>query len=405
MHKIPNTRTMSCGLLIKQGSKHEDEKTNGLSHLIEHLMLNVEGSRNSMYQQLINEATFQGVVYNAATTKESTSFYFTGLANSLECCIRALSVIAVELRNFKAESLSNEKKVVIQEATSFYSSFNQIKERISQALWGNVGIGKTIVGDIDNIKGATMEQLSEIIQSSYTPENACLVIIGDIDYTKALNFVVEYLSKWEDQKARDYEEVSNSETGIYFKANNGNNSVLSVGFRAPAFNDDKRIGAEIVSTILGDTSLESRLVQEIRVKRGLAYNLGSFTAFYETRGTMGFTVVCGNNSIKEVVKVIMEEIYKVKEKGFTELELKRAKKVLETKTILEINDLVSQLKFLGKCALNGQLFSLEHEIRRINKIEVADLFRISEDYFTEDNLGFAGIGNFNIDEIISILKF
>ena len=141
MHRIPHSRTMACGVWIKQGSKYETDEQNGLSHLIEHLMINIENDNNPRFRKLINEVSSEGIVYNAGTTKETTSYYFTGLSNMLEKSIETLSAIVVDNSKFTDELIENEKKVVTQETISFYSSFNQIKERTSQSLWGNIDVG------------------------------------------------------------------------------------------------------------------------------------------------------------------------------------------------------------------------------------------------------------------------
>lgn len=177
LHKIPEVKTVSCGLWVKQGSSYESDEFNGLSHLAEHLLMNAEDVINEQYKYLIAEITDNGVMYNAATTKEYTCFHFTGLANTLETCICALAHIAMKNRNFENENFENEKKVVLQEATGFYSSFQQIKERTSQALWGNMGTGKIIMGNMNNIREATPEQIKGLVRRAYVPENTSIVVI------------------------------------------------------------------------------------------------------------------------------------------------------------------------------------------------------------------------------------
>ncbi|MGH4124767.1 MAG: insulinase family protein [Clostridium sp.] len=312
MHKIPHVRTMSCGVWIKQGSKHEEDDDNGLSHLVEHLMINIENDNNPRFEKLINEVSSEGIVYNAGTTKETTSYYFTGLSNMLEKCIETLSTIVIDNKTFTNELIENEKKVVSQETISFYSSFNQIKERTSQALWGNVSVGRIIVGNVENINNAKASDIENIIKKSYTPENATLVVVGGIDYQKTLDIIEENFSRWEDTQTRSYKETVDSEPGIYFNSGgSGKSTVISIGFRAPSYMDAEKSNIDSIAKILGDTSLESRLVQEIRMKRGLAYNIGAFTSFYEKRGTLGFTAVCASESVNEVVKIMMDEFHKV----------------------------------------------------------------------------------------------
>lgn len=131
---MPEAKTVSCGLWIKQGSVNENSENNGLSHLVEHLLLNAANDCCPKYQKYMDMASKEGVVYNAATTKEYTCFYYTGLPQTLETCLDCLACIAKENREFPAEFFEKEKNVVLQEATSYYSSFQQIKERTSQTI-------------------------------------------------------------------------------------------------------------------------------------------------------------------------------------------------------------------------------------------------------------------------------
>jgi predicted Zn-dependent peptidase len=396
---------MSCGVWVKQGSKHEDDSNNGRSHLIEHLMINKDNHLNPRFQKLISSVAAEGVLYNAGTTKESTSFHFTGLTETLDSCLKTLASIAIDNRTFTGELIENEKKVVTQEAISFYSSFNQIKERASQALWGDIGVGKIIVGNIENIKNADNVVLENIILGSYTPENSVLLIIGDIEYHETLNMIVRYFSRWKDTHTREYNEIVQGEPGIYYNSGNGGKStVISVGFRTPGYMTKDRVYIEIASKIIGDSGLDSRLAQEVRMKRGLAYNLGSFTNFYENRGSFAFTSVCSKESVEELIKVVVDEFNKAKSKGFTLDEMEKAKKVLKTNRLLELGDLTSQLKFLGKCATYGHLYSLEQELRNIDKVDCDTLNRVIKDTIREESLALAIIGECDIDNIIPLLK-
>lgn len=405
MHKIPSVKTMACGIWVRQGSKYESNENNGLSHLLEHLMINIDNDNNLRFKNLIAEASCEGVVYNAGTTKETTSYYFTGLTRTLRKCIETLSSIVMDNEKFSNELLENEKKVVIQEATSFYSSFNQIKERTSQALWGDTDIGRIIVGNIENIRNAKIDDIEKIINEAYTPENSTLIVIGGIDYEETLGMIEENFSLWGDKKTRQYKEVVDSDPGIYFNSvNGGKSSALSIGFRIPSYNHEDRQTIEVLSTIIGNPTMESRLSQEIRQKRGLAYTVGSFTSFYENRGTLGFTAVCSNESVEEIIKIMTNEFLEIKEKGFDDIEVGRAKRILETRTLLDIDNIVAHLKFLGNCSSNGKLFSLEQEVRNINNVSNEHVYRVATEIFNENNIGLAAIGKLDIDALIPLLK-
>ena len=405
MHKIPYARTMACGVWVKQGSKYESEEESGLSHLIEHLMINIENKNNKKFRNLISKVASEGVSYNAGTTKETTSYYFTGLSNMLEKCIETLGTIVIDNKTFSEDLLENEKKVVVQEAISFYSSFNQIKERTSQSLWGNVGVGRIIVGNIDNVNNCNISKIENMINETYTPENSTLIVVGGIDYDETLRIVEKNFSRWKDNDTRKYKEIVDSDPGIYFNSTGtGKSTAVSIGFRSPGYTDSERLNVEIISKILGDVSFESRLVQEIRMKRGLAYTIGGFTNFYNERGTIGFTAVCSNDKVQEVVKIMIDEFRKVKANGFEEKEIERVKKVLETKTLLDLDNLQSQLNFLGRLSASNKLFSLEQEIRSIKRVCNKDVFGTLNDLMLDEKMGLAVIGNCDVDEIVQLLK-
>lgn len=405
MHKIPNSKTASCGVWVKQGSKHENEITNGLSHLLEHLLINQDNHLNPRFQELIFDVANEGVTYNAGTTKESTSFYFTGLSETLDKSLGTLASILIDNKAFDVDLIENEKKVVAQEAVSFYSSFNQIKERVSQALWGDIGVGKIIVGSIDNVKKAQNEDLKAIIDEAYTPENSVLVVIGDINYEDTLKTIEQLFSRWEDKNTRVYNEVVESEPGIYYNGGSGGKStVISVGFRTPGYMTKDRVYIDVISKILGDSGLESRLAKEVRMKRGLAYNLGSFANFYENRGSFAFTAVCAKESVEELVKVVVDEFNNAKLHGFDLQEMQRAKKSLKTNRLLELGNLTSQLKFLGKCASYGHLYSLEQELRNIDKVDCDVLNSVVKELFKEECLSLAVIGECDLDSVMPLLK-
>lgn len=248
MHRVPFSKTMACGLWIKQGSKHESEPELGLFHLIEHLMINTENFNNPKIQQLMKEVSSEGVSYNAGTTKEATAYYFSGLIDNTDKCLEVLSVIATYRNSFPIEVFEKEKRVVVQEAISFYSSFSHIKERMTQALWGNNGIGNIIVGSLESVKAAKLEDVDDIIEKSYTPENSLLVIVGGIDYNSTLDMVSRHFSSWKDSETRAYKDKVDSEASVYFnQTESSTNSVLSIGFRVGEYDNRRRTELELLT--------------------------------------------------------------------------------------------------------------------------------------------------------------
>lgn len=400
LHKIPEVKTISCGLWVHQGSSYETDEYNGLSHLTEHLLFNAEDIVNEQYKQLIHEISDNGVMYNAATTKEYTCFYFTGLANTLEKCILALAHIAMKNREFDFENFENEKKVVLQEATGFYSSFQQIKERTSQALWGNMGTGKIIMGNMQNISNAEPEQIHNLITSAYVPENATLVVIGNIDYSNVLEIIEQEFSDWKDTKTTTWERAVDDTPGIYINKGSGTSTALSIGFRSPGYDDQRRLAIEMMVRILGGGGLQSRIIKEIRLKRGLAYTVGGFSSFYRRRGTLGFTVVCDKQKSIEAANAMSEVLVDASNSGFSEEEIAREKRVMETDMLLSVDNITEHLRYVGRCGAMGINFYIENEIRSIQNIKKEDVDRAAKELLAESNMGLAAIGVEDTDKLL-----
>lgn len=403
IHKISEVKMVACGLWIKLGSSYETDDNNGLSHLAEHLLMNQNDVENEEYKRIISDITDNGVYYNAATTKEYTCYYFTGLKSTIDDSLNALSQIAMKNREFNEDAFENEKKVVLQEAVSFYSSFQQIKERTSQALWGNMGTGKIIMGNLNNIENATKSQVLELINKAYVPENAILTIVGNVDYTDILQKIENKFGIWDDVKVGLEERNVESEPGIYINKGSGNSTVLSIGFRAPGYGTANRLAVEMMVRILGSGSLQSRIVTEIRGKRGLAYNVGGFASFFEKRGTIGFTVVCDKNRSIETAKVLSDVIIQAREHGFNEDEIIREKHVMETNMILAIDNITEHLKYIGRCSSMDKNFYIENEIRLIRNIQKEYVDRAAKQLLCDLNMGVAVIGSSNAERLLETI--
>lgn len=405
IHKIPNSKTVASGLWIRQGSVYEDDQNNGLSHLVEHLLLNAANEECPEYHSYMEQAVAEGVVYNAATTKEYTCFYFTGLARTMELCLSCLSCIAKDGRTFPSDFFEKEKNVVLQEATSYYSSFQQIKERMSQALWGSVGTGRIIMGSIANITNASVDQINTIIDEAYVPENATVIVIGNVDYDEVLSVIDKKFSDWMDRRSSQRQELIESVPGIYYNPGNGNNTVLSIGFRGPAYSDTYRAATDMLVRITGYSGMQSRMLQEVRIKRGLAYTVGGFSSFYRNRGTIGFLSVCNKEKTTEVSEVMMDVLQKIRENGFSEEEIEREKRVMETSLLLEVDNITEHLRYIGKCSEMASDFYIENEIRHIRQLDGSELNTAIEQILTEDNMGLAAIGECDFDKLLETVAF
>ena len=405
MNRMPNVKTIVASMWINQGSQNETSENNGISHIAEHMVLNKNNNKNPDLIGVFDKLHNSGVNFNATTNKENTYYYFQGLNESLAACLEALKVIVVDNRAFNDDLFMNELKVIESEATSFYASFSQINSRMAQALYGDFGIGKTILGSIKNIQSTTLLSVESLLYNTYTPENSTLIIMGDINYEFSADKAVSIFNQWEDIDTKKEEENIDNEAGVYFDGKfAGTNAIFALGFRIPNTESKVHICTELLSLALSDPIMSKRIPVEIRQKRGLAYNVGGFVNQYKTMCTLGIACTCANSNIEEAIRIAVHEIAKVRDDGITEDELNRARMNLITRRNVEFSDPLKRTMCLGKYSSYNQSYSFEDEIRQIRKIDVEFINETSKRVLSKDNLGMALIGNVDIDKIIDIIS-
>jgi Predicted Zn-dependent peptidases len=307
-------------------------------------------------------------------------------------------------RHFDVNLFENEIKVVESEASSFFASFNQINERTGQALYGDFGVGKIILGGMNNIKATTLFDVESLLECTYTPENAILIVMGDINYDVAALGVEEKFRSWEDCDTFSVEESVDNEPGVYFDGNfSTTNAVASLGFRVPYSDEREYICAELLSLIISDPLMSERIPFEVRQKRGLAYNVGGFVNQYQKMCTLGIACTSAASNTEEIIQIILDELRKVRGEGVLDVELNRAKMNLVTKRNLEFTDPFKRTVYLGKHSTYGQLYSFEDEIRKIRKIDLEYINSAVHRLFRNESMGLALIGKVDIDKIIDNL--
>jgi len=404
LNKIPAIKTIITSMWIKQGSQNETSQNNGISHIAEHMVVNKNNRLNPELTEHFERLSNAGVNYNATTTKENTYYYFQGMRESIDMCLDALRITVATNRKFPSDLLDKELRIIESEASSFYSSFNQINARIAQALYGNFGVGKVILGTLKNIKETTLYAVENLVCDTYTPENSVLIIMGDVDYEEDAEKAIKTFQAWEDRETIKVEESIDNEPGVYFDgAFSGENAIVSIGFRIPYSNENVRICAELLSLILSDPVMNGYIPIEVRQRRGLAYNVGGYVNQYKKMCTLGIACASSVNNIAEVISVSLNEIRKVRENTVDNNALDRAKMTQITRRNIEFADPLKRTIHLGKYCSYGRVYSFEDEIRKIRKIDISYFNSVVQQITRTENLGLALVGKADIDKIVDSL--
>ena len=219
-----------------------------------------------------------------------------------------------------------------------------------------------------------------------------MVIVGDIEYVRALDLIENNFRDWKDIHSNEEQELVNSEPGVYLNKGSGASSVVSVVFRTG--------GYAMMVRILGQSGFKARIVDEIRMKRGLAYNVGGFYSVFRNHGTIGFMAVCDKEKTVDVAQVMMDTLIQAKKEGFTDEEIQREKNMMETTMLLSVDNITDHLRNIGRCDVMGCDFYIENEIRGIRSITKDLVNQVADEIIQEANLGLALIGDCDNDLLL-----
>lgn len=404
LRRVPNQRTVSCGMWVNQGVKDEDNTNNGISHLIEHLMFKTDNfDTNESIQEKIDKLRLKGARYNGGTTKDCTAYYIDGLSRDIKILLEVLSSLVMNKKEVSEEILEKEKEIVIREAEGYLNSSKQIGEKVGQAMWGNISYGQLVIGEPSIIKKIDTEMVNEIIQKVYVPENCVLVISGGFEYDKILGMIDEIFIKWKDKPVDKKEYIVQTNPGIVIDDRfGGSRSTLGIGFKAFSNGDFRSVYADILKDILVRPG--SRLFQDIREKRGLVYALNGFASSFSIAGNVGVAFSAKNSDIKTIIEICMDEFRVLAEDGVNEDDLEKIKRIRETELLYNIESTTNQLRFIGKNAIKGKVYLLEDELREMKKVNKYNMDKVVKEVFCNENMAMSILGSVDIDSIINLLE-
>ncbi len=402
MHRDKSIKVVTAGVIVNYGSMYETDEDNGIAHFIEHILAsdNQDGSRMSVNMEKMRDS---GAIYNAQTDKENTAFYIYGMSDNLQLYLELLSELVFQHREFKDSVFDNEKKVVERELVSYYSSFSQISGRAVQALYSDAGVGRIIVGKRNNIREFTKEMVLQKIKDVYVPENSAVVICGDFQYDEAKELIEKYFGCIQDETMKKSMEPVQITPGYFFNPNfNGENSILSLCYRKITNENRNKIAnsVELFLKAMLDPILFKRMGYMLRIKKGLSYNMGGFGNFTGRFLALGVTAVFNSDKLTDVFDIMQESLNEMREKGFTQEELEKAKRNTITSRMYKNNDVKEQAFQLLKRAKSAYSYSPDNEIREIKLLQLEEVNNVLYDILAPENLGFACIGRCAFDTII-----
>jgi predicted Zn-dependent peptidase len=351
-----------------------------------------KGTPTRTARQIADEIESRGGSLNAFTDKEYTCYYAKALAEHVDIVI---DVLADMVRNslLDPEELAREQNVVLEEIKRYKDTPDDIIHDVFvQTVWPGHPLGRPVIGVEKTVSGLTRDDLIKYMETYYTPDRVVLAAAGNVPHAHLVTLAEKYLGEVSGQpaKRRNRKPAPSGKQKVVKKRT----EQVHFCWGGPAFSqlDDQRYSLTILDAVLGG-NMSSRLFQEVREKRGLAYSIGSYSMSYGEGGL--FTVYGGTSpeTFDEVIDLTAKEVDKVRREGISDDELTKAKTQIRGALVLGLENMSSRMMRMGKSVLYfKRVIPLEEIVSKINAVDHDSIGKVSAVVFDEKNLTLAAIG-------------
>ena len=387
--------SVSLGVWIRAGSRDEHDEVAGISHLMEHMLFKGTPSMNALGIAEAFESI--GAQDNAATGEEYTVLYARFLPEHLE---RALDIMAEMVTQPTLADLEREREVIVEEIKMYEDRPDQLAdEYLSGLIFHDDPLGRPIIGTAETVRGVDRGTLKYFHDNTYTAPNVFVVGAGKLDSGELERMVEEKLAgklpagEPFARKARP----SPPESRFFYKFKETEQYHVTMGSLGIPASSDERFAMSALSNILGG-GMSSRLFQEVREKRGLAYAVYAYHQGYSDAGAVKMYVGSTTGNVEEAARIIAEQLDRIREETVTEEELQRTKEQLKSSTILAMESTAARMTRIGRSVITGsELLTPEEISAHIDAVSAEDVKRLANEHLKLENMYLAAVGPKELD--------
>jgi predicted Zn-dependent peptidase len=379
---LPGMESATVAVTIDVGARFELEGEGGLSHMLEHMAF--KGTKRRNAYQIAEEMDMVGGHMNAYTSLENTVYYARVLKNDIPLAIDILADI-LQHSVFDEEELARERQVILQEIAMHYDTPDDlILDYFSDTAYPDQPLGRSILGATERVATFSRDDLSNYIAKHYHTKNMVVSAAGNIDHEFFVKLVGDHFNALSTTTAAEAPKANYVGGDKRIKRKLEQLHVM-LGFEGISFHDDAYYTWQILATILGG-GMSSRLFQEVRERRGLAYTVQAFLSSYSDSGIFGIYAATGEDKGAEMLPVLCDEVTKL-QNGINEAELTRAKNQLKASLLMSRENSASIAEWIGRHLLCYGKYRPAAEIAaKIDKIEVANLIQASKAVLTNKTI-------------------
>ena len=388
-----HVRSVSLGVWLTRGSRHETDQDSGIAHFVEHMLF--KGTATRTAEDIAQAVDSIGGQLDAFTAKEYASYYVKVLDQHLPLAVDILSDIVLRPA-FHEIDIEREKKVILEEIKMVEDTPDDlVHELFTQAFWEGHPLGRPILGTKESVEGLTEQRLRDHFRGAYAAENVIISAAGNLEHA-ALRDALE-------TAFGDMPSVGRQETWtppavipkVVIRPKELEQSHICLGASSYPQNHDARYASYVLNTMLGG-SMSSRLFQNIREKRGLAYSVFSGINAYRDAGSLTVYAGCANEAVGEVIDLVVEELKMIKQAPVPESELRRAKDHLKGSVMLSLENTASRMSHLARQEIYfDKQFSLDETLEGIERVTPQDILQVAHDVLSNGSLAATVLGQVN----------
>ena len=384
--EVPTVRSVAFGIWANVGSRDESPAVAGASHFLEHLLFKGTTTRSALDISAAIDAV--GGEMNAFTGKEYTCFYARVIDRDFAI---AAEVICDMIRDsvIRSEDIDSERTVVLEEiAMRDDDPSDLVHDLFSETLYGDTPIGRPILGTVDSITNMSRRSVNDYYKKKYLQENLVVAVAGNVTHERVVAQVSKLLGDFLDSSAkpaalRPTSKVKARGLGdiglIYRKSEQAN---ILLGFPSIDRNDERRFALSVLTSALGG-GMSSRLFQEVREKRGLAYSVYASMQQFAGAGILSLYAGCNPASSQEVTSIFRDVLGDVVTSGLTDEELERAKGQVAGSMVLGQEDTGSRMVRIGKSELvYGEIKSMDEVLASVRAVDQTHIAQLATEIFT-----------------------
>ncbi len=388
---MAGVRSASIGVWVGVGSRDESPALHGCSHFLEHLLFKGTRERSAMDISVALDAV--GGEFNAFTAKEYTCFHARVLDVDLPLAVDVLGDMVTDSL-ITAADVEAERDVILDEIAMHDDDPDDVVHNLfAQQAWGDGPLGRPIAGTAESIAAITRDQVVRFYKRHYRPATMVVAVAGNVDHAQVVRQVRrafgrnDFLDREETPAApRAGDKARRVHPGVVTARRPFEQVNLVLGMNGLTRGDDRRFALGVLNTALGGGT-SSRLFQEVRERRGLAYSVFSFASHHADAGLVGVSVGCLPNKLDDVLATVRAELAKVAADGITDEELERGKGQLRGGLVLGLEDSGSRMSRLGKAELvYDELLSLDDVIGRVDAVTGDEVRAVARQLFSRPEI-------------------